>query len=271
MSDSWSDDRVSQLLDRLKTLDELRGNADAARGEAEARIAKIKSETRVKDRHLWLLLWANGDRAVYDEYRSMRDEVKHRRQQIARLPHSRQMVLGELDRVIADDLEQNDPDYLGIVIEQRKVRQKKEVCHHALNVVLRTREKITSVSASLRVRPNGKAAVAAARREPGEISAQLKVVQEKVKEVNRIVGSRDLVNGGLVKRLNMTFLGTEFGHDERKKQLDDTVRTLNEVARKVEASGDKFEKRLRELEKDRRQRVKAKRDRLLSMHGLTVT
>jgi len=271
MSDSWSDDRVTPLIDKLKTLKELRGNAEAARGDAEARIAKIKSETRLKDRHLWLLLWANGDRAVYDEYRSLCDEVKHRRQQIAHLPRTREAILGELDQVIADDFKQNNPDYRGIVIEQRELRRKRDVCYGALTVVVRTRGNITNVSTSLHVEPKGRAAVAAAKRKPGEISAQLKVVREKVGEVNRIVGSRGLVDGGRVKKLNVTFLGAEFGPDERKKQLDDMVRTLNEVARKVEASGDKFEKRLRELEKNRAHMVRAKRDRLLSTHGFTVT
>jgi hypothetical protein len=270
MSDSWSDDRVIPLIDKLKTLKELRGTADAARRDAEARIAKIKSETRLKDRHLWLLVWANGDRSVYDDYRSLCDEVKHRRQQIARLPRTRQTVLDDLDRVIADDFEQNNPDYRAIVVEQRELRRKRDACNGALTVVRSTRGNITSVSASLHLEPKGRAAVAAAKRKPGEISAQLKVVREKVDEVNRLAGSRGL-DGGRLKKLNVTFLGSEFGPDERKKQLDAAVRTLDEVARKVEASGDTFEKRLRELERDRAHMVRAERDRLLLMHGFPVT
>jgi hypothetical protein len=268
MSDSLSDDRVSPLVDELKALEKLRGNAEAARREAEARIAKIKSETRVKDRHLWLVLWANGDRSVFDEYRSLRDEVKHREQQIARIPHTRQTVVGELDQVIAENLEQNNPDYRGIVIEQRELRRKSDVCREARTLVLKTRENIRSVSVSLHVEPKGRAAAAAAKKKPGEISAQLKVARKKVGEVNKIVGSRDRVSGGLVNKLNMTFLGTEFGPDEREKQLDKAARTLNDVARKIEASRGKFEKRLKELEKDGAHMVRAKRNHLLSMHGL---
>lgn len=270
MSDSGFDDRVGPLVDELKTLKELRGKAEAARGEAEARIAKIKSETRLKDRHLWLVLWANGDRSVYDEYRSLRDEVAKCGQQIARLPRARQTVLDELDRVIADDFEQNSPDYRGIVIEQRKLRRKRDVCHTALTFVLRTRGNITSASASLHVEPKGRSAVLAAKRKQGDISAQLKVVRENVNEVNRILGSRGPVNGVLVNRLNVTFLGVEFGSDERKKQFDAVVRTLNEIARKIEASQNKFEKRFQELERDRVRMVRAKRDHVLSTHGLTV-
>jgi len=268
MSDLWSDDRVSPLLDELKALEELGGNAEAAMGDAKARIVKIKSETRVKDRHLWLLLWANGDRSVYNEYRSLRHEVKHREQQIAQLPQTRQTVLGELDQVIVDNFEQNNPAYRAIAIEQRELRRKRDVCNGALTFIRQTRENIMNVSASLHVTPKGKAAVAAAKRKPDDISTQLKAVREKIAGVNRIAGSRDLVSGGLVKKLNVTFLGTEFGPDKRKKQLDDAARTLNEVGRKVEANRGNFEKRLRDLEKNRAHMVMTEREHLLSTHGL---
>jgi uncharacterized protein YhaN len=161
-------------------------------------------------------------------------------------------------------LEQNNPAYRGIVTEQRELRRKRDVCRETLGFVVRTRGNITSVSASLDVEPKGRAAVAAAKAKLGEISAQLKAVREKVNHANGIVVSR-----GLVMKLNMTLLGTEVGPDERKKQLADAVSTLNEVARKIEASGNKFEKRVRELEKDRAPMVRTKRDHLLSMHGLT--
>jgi hypothetical protein len=67
----------------------------------------------------------------------------------------------------------------------------------------------------------------------------------------------------------VTLLGTEFGPDERRKQLDEAARTLDDVARKVKANGDSFEKRLTELERSRAHMVRAKRDYLLSMHGHT--
>ena len=258
MSDSWFDDHVSPLLDELTTLKELDRNAKTARGETKARIAKIKSETRLKDRHRWLASWANGDLSVCKEYQSLRHTAKHLEQRIADLPHTCQAVLGELDQVIADNFEQNNPAYRGIVIEQRELRRKRDVCRDALTLVRNTRENITRVSASLHVEPQGRAAVATAKKKPGEISDQLKVVRKKVAEVNRIVGSHvRLAN------LDVTFLGTEFGPDQRKKQLDGAVKTLYEVARKVEAGRDKFEKRLRELEKDRARMVKAKRDHLV--------
>jgi hypothetical protein len=268
MSESCSDDRVSPLLERLTTLEELRRNAKVAKEEAEARIARIKSETRVKDRHRWLALWANGDLSVCDEYRSRCDEVKHREQQSAQLSQTQQSVLGQLDQVIADNFEQVNPDYRGIVIEQREIRRKRDVCRDALAVVLMTRGNIMSVSASLRVEPKGRTAVAAAKKKPDEISAQLSAARKKVGEVNKIVGSRDLVNGRLVSKLDITFLGTEFGPDKRKRQLDETARTLDDVARKIETSRRTFEKRLKDLEKDRTHMVRVERDHLLSMHGL---
>lgn len=264
MSDSWFDDRVNPLLDKLKTLKERHETNKAAKGEAEVRIGKIKSATRVKDRHLFLVVWANGDRSVRNEYRSLRDKVKLCRQKIAGFPRAWQRGLDELDQAIAEDLEQNNPAYRGIVTEQRELRRKRDVCRDALSLVVRASGNIARVSASLHVEPKGRAAVAAAKSKPGELSAQLKVVREKVNQIHGIGASR-----GLVEKLNMTFLGAEVSPDKRKKQLDDAVSTLKEVARKVEASGDKFEKRMRELEKDRVHMVRTKRDRLLSLHGLT--
>jgi hypothetical protein len=104
------------------------------------------------------LSWANGDRTVYNEYRSLRDEVKRRDQQIARHPRAVRAVLAELDQVIADNFEQDNPDYRGIVIEQREFRRKRNVCSDALTVVLRTHKNIRSVSASLHVEPKGRTA-----------------------------------------------------------------------------------------------------------------
>lgn len=268
MSESLSDDRVSPLLDELRTLRELRRNAEAARGAAEARIATIKSETRIKDRHRWLALWANGDTAVSDEMKSLRDEVKHRKQQTARLPQTWQTVLHELDQVIAGHFEENDAGYRAMVIELRELRRKSGVCRDALALVRKTRGNIASLSASLHVEPNGRAAVAAAKKKPGEISAQLGVARKKVVEVNRIAGAHGLVNARLVGKLDMTFLGTEFGTDERRKQLDEAGRTLDDVARKIEASRHTFDKRSNKLEKDRAHMVRTKRDQLLSEQGL---
>lgn len=269
MPDSWSDDLVVPLLDKLKTLAELHRTAVTAVDEAATKIAKIKSESRLKDRHLWLLLWANGDRSIYDDYRSLRDELKHRKQQIAHVPQARKAVVYELDRVIAGELDQNDSGYRAIVTEQRELRRKSDVFDDALTHIRRTRENITRLAASLHIEPRGRSAVAAAKKKSSEISAQLKVVREKVEKVNRIVGSRG-VAGSVVRKLDKTVLGAEFGPAERKKRLDEVVTTLNDIDHKVEASRGKVAKRLNDLEKDRTRMVTAKRDHLLVTHGLAM-
>jgi predicted nucleic acid-binding Zn-ribbon protein len=242
MADSWSDDRFRPLLDKLKTFEERAGNAEAASVEVDNRIGRIKAESRLKDRHRWLMMWANGDPSICEEYRSLRAEAKGLRQQVAHLPQARQRILGELDQVVAEVLERENPDYRAIVAEQGKLRRKRDVCLGAVTLV------------------------AAARRKPDK--GQLKLVRDKVNEVNRVVGARGQVDGRLIKKLDVTFLGAESGSDERKKQLDAVARTLNDIAHKVEASRDEFNKRLKELEKVRAQMVEAERYRLLSAHGL---
>lgn len=267
MSDSWSDDDVRHLLGRLKDIEERRRNAEAMRGEIETGIAKIKSETRLKERCWWLVWLTNGDRSISDEYRSMRDELKLRKEQIAYFLHSRFAIIGQLDRVVAAVLAEDNEDYRNIVFGQREDRRMKEVFDDAVTVVRATRANLASESASPHVEPQGRAAVAAAKRKPGELSAQLAVSREKVRAVNNVVGSSDRLSSGLVNKLDITFLGAEFGVEQRKKQLDAAVRTLDEVIRRFEASRDKVAIHLRELEKSRARMVTDERNRLLSAHG----
>jgi hypothetical protein len=270
MPQSWYEDRVRQLLSGLKALEQSDEEAKAARRDAEVKLEKIKSGTRLKDRYLWLLVWANGDRSVYDRIKPLRDEIKLRNQQIADIPHRHRTMLAELDDIITDDLGQNDPEFQTLLSDHRGLKRKRDTCNDALRTISATRKNITSMSSSMPISPKGKE-LAATEKKSGEISAQIKVVHGKVVEVGKIAWSYGSMNGALVKRLNTSFLSGEFRYQQRKDELDAALRTLTEVARKVTAIRDKIGKRLGELDKRRAQLVKAKRDRLLSMHGLKTT
>jgi chromosome segregation ATPase len=270
MPQSWYEDRVRQLLGGLKALEQSDEEAEAARRDAEANLEKIKSGTRLKDRYLWLSVWANGDRSVYDRIKPLRDEIKLRKQQTADIPRRHRTMLDELDDIITDDLGQNDPEFQTLLSDQRELRRKRDTCDYALRTISATRRNITSMSSSMPISPKGKE-LATAEKKTGEISAQIRVVHGKVVEVNGIAGSYGSVSGALVKKLDPSFLTGEFRYQQRKDGLNTVLRTLGEVDRKVSAISDKIEKRLRELDSRRAQLVKAKRDRLLSTHGIKAT
>jgi len=270
MPQSWYEDRVRQLLDGLKALERSDEEADAARRDAEARLEKIRSGSRLKDRYLWLLVWANGDREVYNRMKPLRDEIKLRRQQIADIPHRHRTMLGELDDIITDDLGQNDPEFQALLSEQRGLRRKRDTCDDALRTISATRGNITSMSSSMPISPKGRE-LAAAEKKTNEITAQVGVVHEKVVKVNGVAGTYGSVSGALVRKLNTSFLSGEFRYQQRKDELDTALRTLGEVDRKVRAISGKIEKRLRELDSRRTRLVKAKRDRLLAAHGIRAT
>jgi hypothetical protein len=267
MPQSWYEDRVRQLLGGLKALEQSREEAEATRRDAEAELEKIKSGTRLKDRYRWLLVWANGDRAVYDRIKPLRDEIKLRKQQVADTPRRHRTMLGELDDIITDDLGQNDPEFQALLTDQRGLRRKRDTCDEALRTISATSKNITNMSSSMPISPKGKE-LPTAEKKTSEISAQIRVVHGKVVEVNKIGGSYGSVSGPLVKRLNTSFLSGEFRYQQRKDGLDTALRTLGEVERKISAISAKIGKRLRELENRRAQLVKAKRDRLLSTHGI---
>jgi chromosome segregation ATPase len=267
MPQSWYEDRVRQLLNGLKTLEQTDEEAESARRDAEAKLEKIKSGTRLKDRYLWLLVWANGDRTVYDRIKPLRDEIKLRRQQIAETPRRHQTMLAELDDIITDDLGQNDAEFQALLSEQRGLRRKRDTCDEALRTIAATRQNITTMSSSMPISPKGRE-LATAEKKTGEIAAQIRVVHGKVVEVNGVAGSYGSVSGALVKKLNTSFQSGEFRYQQRRDELNTALMTLGEVGRKISAISGKIEKRLRELEHRRAHLVKAKRDRLLSTHGI---
>jgi hypothetical protein len=271
MPDSWCDHHVRPLIAELKTVEERQAAVETALGELEARVAKIKAESRIKDRQLWLVVWANGDRAIYDEYRTLRNQLKLRRQQIARFPGSHLEARHKLDRAIADRLEQTDPAYRRIVAEERESRSKRDTCRDASTLIAAARADITNLAASLTVEPTGKAVAAKKTRKPDDYAAQVKVVREKLGQVRGMAGSRGVMDSGLVKSLERVSLDAGGGPDKRMKQLDQAAGTLNRIGREVDAKRRKAERRLGELERDRARAVAAERWRLLTVHGLTAT
>jgi chromosome segregation ATPase len=270
MPQSWYEDRVRELLSGLKALEQTDEEAESARREAEAKLEKLTAGTRLKDRHLWLLVWANGDRTVYDRIKPLRDEIRLRKQQTSDIPRKHRTMLAELDDIITDDLGQNDAEFQVVLGDQREFRGKRDMCRSALAAISATREDITRMSSALPAEPKGKE-LTAARKRLGEISAQVGVVYHRVGEVNEIERAYGSINGALVKKLKMAPVSGKYRYEQRKEELDALLRTLTEVSRKVTAISDKIEKRLGELDHRRAQLVKAKRDRLLSTNGLKAT
>jgi len=250
MPDPSLEVRARPQLDELTVLVQHREDAEAAMRKAKFGIEQIKPGTRLKDRNLWLLKWMNGDPAVYDRVRLLREEIKERNTQIKDVRSRRAWLLDELDRIIVDYLEQNDPTYQGTWIEHRGLDRKLDLCRDLLQEIATTRK------------------MAVGGRKAGEISAHVRAVHAKVVDLNKMPGSVRSVSSQIVKKLGATFLGDESDSRERRKKLAAVIRTMDTVKIRVDAVHKGAAKQIKKLKKKRAELVKAKRDHLLSTRGL---
>jgi hypothetical protein len=69
MSESRYEDRIGQLRDELKALEERGTKAEADKEKIKAKIKDITLGTRVHDRHLWLVWWANVTTRIFGDFR----------------------------------------------------------------------------------------------------------------------------------------------------------------------------------------------------------